>query len=1392
MKAIFSIFLSTFICFAANAFPKNNFFEQKARAYLSDHKSTFNLSAADIVQLAVTDQYTDDYSQVTHIWFSQTAHGIRLRESSLGLHISKSGEILYATGEGYKDLQLIAKQSRAATNAQQAVLSLMNKLGLDWTGTLKISSREDKFRTTFEPIPGINDIATTTELVYTFDDHNQIRLVWNIHLDDLKNGSYWDICMDAITGEIIYQRDAIVRCMIGPYHTHEAHGEKHFQHEVEDLPATLQRTGVNDGSSYRVYPLGIESPIHGNRALIRNPADPTASPFGWHDTNGSPGPEHTITRGNNVHAYDDPFASNNANFSPNGGNSLSFDYALDFTQATTADPNRSAAITNLFYWNNIMHDVAYAYGFTEAAGNFQQNNYGRGGRGSDIVRAEAQDGALATNGTKNNANFSAPVDGLPGRMQMFMWDSRPSSRFVVITPLPIAGTYTNGSAIFGPVVFSVTGQVVAASSSGSTLACSNITNNISGRIALIDRGDCEFQLKVQNAQNAGAIGVIIVNNVPNEIINMAGTNPNITIPSVFVTQETGQILKNNLNQGLQVSLIGESPTFGNDVDGSFENGVVAHEYGHGISIRSTGGPLNAGCLTVREQMGEGWSDFYGLALTARPTHTRTTARGIGNYAVGFPVTGPGIRPFPYTTDMSINPHTYDYIASMSSGLTTDVHSVGSVWCAMLWEVYWNLVDKYGFSEDFAHGDKGNNIALRLVTEGLKLQKCNPGFVDGRDAILKADSILYGGKHSCQIWEGFAKRGLGKSAVQGSSNDLTDNRQAFDVPTCVAIVAPKAQFSVTSQEICSGQSLSFTNNSTGDITGRQWSFGDGTVSSENNPTKTYSSAGTFLVKLTVTGPGGADSSIISIIVKPAPVVNISGDSVRCAGSTALLTATGANSYVWSTGANTASVTVTPSTTTLYTVTGNSNGCSTSAGFTVHVQPLPTVSAGADQIICTGDSAILTASGADLYRWSNGSTSASITVFPATSTTYTVFGTSNGCENSSQVRVSVNPPPVISITPDEQSICAGQSVTLQAGGGSRYEWSTGASSAAVTVSPASTTTYSVTAFQGSCSSTGNVTVIVLAPPQVTASADVTACPGENITLSVSGNASTYTWNTGATASSIVVSPTATTTYIVTGTNNNACTQSDSVTVNIRKAPEISISGINAICEGSSTLLTAHVSPDAGEILWSNLETGNSIRVTPTSSGSFSASVCSALCPSLCSSAEITVNISQKPSAGFEATPSGLSVSFENTTQRGSVYSWQFGDGNTSTQTSPQHLYAAPGTYTVTLIAKNGGCEDVFQSEVAVVGSSVSDNGLIKGFELYPNPSKGTVTLSLSLQKSHQVQVLVLTTAGQKVFAKNLGLLQETIQNFDFSEFPSGSYFFQILMEDEAGVKQMILLK
>jgi uncharacterized repeat protein (TIGR01451 family) len=172
---------------------------------------------------------------------------------------------------------------------------------------------------------------------------------------------------------------------------------------------------------------------------------------------------------------------------------------------------------------------------------------------------------------------------------------------------------------------------------------------------------------------------------------------------------------------------------------------------------------------------------------------------MGNYVLKDDPTARGFRPFAYSTDMSINPHTYEDIA-----FELVPHGAGSVWCAMLWDLYWAFVDVYGFDEDVFDGNGGNNMAVQLVVDGMKFQPCNPGFVDSRDAILTADEVNNGGANKSLIWEVFARRGLGWGADQGSEDAVNDGRSSFEIcPSCseeLSVSKEMTDFIVAGDEI----------------------------------------------------------------------------------------------------------------------------------------------------------------------------------------------------------------------------------------------------------------------------------------------------------------------------------------------------------------------------------------------------------------------------------------------------------------------------------------------------------------------------------------------------------------------------------------------------------------
>ena len=210
-------------------------------------------------------------------------------------------------------------------------------------------------------------------------------------------------------------------------------------------------------------------------------------------------------------------------------------------------------------------------------------------------------------------------------------------------------------------------------------------------------------------------------------------------------------------------------------DGDLDNVIIAHEYGHGISTRLVGGP-GTNALGGSEQMGEGWSDWFGLVMTIRPGDNRNTARGVGTYAIGQNTDGAGIRPTRYSTDLAVNGTDYNDVSSL-----VVPHGVGYGFATILWDMTWDLIDLEGYDSNQYTGNGGNNIAMALVTEGLKNTANNPGYVSGRDGILQADQDLYGGQYNCLIWDAFARRGVGVDAVEnsnGGTNTNTDQIASF--------------------------------------------------------------------------------------------------------------------------------------------------------------------------------------------------------------------------------------------------------------------------------------------------------------------------------------------------------------------------------------------------------------------------------------------------------------------------------------------------------------------------------------------------------------------------------------------------------------------------------------
>lgn len=624
--------------------------------YLHAQKEALGISDRDLDDAKVQNHYSSQ-SGITHIYLVQQVDGIPIHNAIIGIHIAKDGSVINAGGSFINQAWKRATGVVRQTQNQVANLAAAH-LGYSITSPFTVlSEADDVQRETALSDGGFAARNLGARLVYKAVNAAQLRLTWMVDIKEKGAQHHWFVSVDAEDGRILLTRDQVITDHF------EGTGDNTRNHALRP-PAKQSKQNTPD--QYMVFAMPLEYPYDGDRSVQVDPAHPNGSPFGWHDTDGVAGAEFTFTRGNNTHSFLDRDNDDGPDQGADvdGGPTLNFTGGLvpvDLSLEPSAYSN--ASVVNLFYWVNSLHDVLYLYGFDEVSGNFQVNNYGNGGLGTDDVIAYSQKGADV--GSFNNAFFGTPSDGSRPEMLMLEW--------------------------------------------------------------------------------------------------------NLTSPNR---------------------------------DGDFSSGIMAHEFGHGVSNRLTGGPGTVTCLNNAEQMGEGWSDFFGLVFTALDTDTGPMGRGIGTYALGQPTDGVGIRPARYSTDLAVNDYTYGSIGSLVAP-----HGVGFLWCSIIWEVYWALTNEYGFNPDFFAdwSSGGNNLAIQLVVEGMKLQPCSPGFVDGRDAILQADLNLTGGVNQCLIWQAFAKRGLGFSADQGSSSSNNDGTEAFDIPASCDTFG----VALNSANICQGTDAVYT-------------------------------------------------------------------------------------------------------------------------------------------------------------------------------------------------------------------------------------------------------------------------------------------------------------------------------------------------------------------------------------------------------------------------------------------------------------------------------------------------------------------------------------------------------------------------------------------------------
>ncbi|MBX2940140.1 MAG: M36 family metallopeptidase [Ferruginibacter sp.] len=663
------VLLSTMSTFAMSQVAEKD--RQAALSLVQLNHVALQLDKEALKNMDVSASYVDDATGIRYVYMQQTYKNLMVHNRLLVLSF-KGEKLLSQAGTlvNYMDQRVSVADGRPAVSPEQAVrTAIADRKYTQATDPVVLGTDKNGQRFRFGKLNIAEEDVTATLKWLPSEIEKAVNLVWEVYIVSANSPDYWLVYVDALTNQVIHL-DNLTVYENGTHHTHDqacaghitnhtmdaAHKNSTHTNPTPGTTSTVESPELIVSAQYRVIPFPAENPEApgGAPALVTNPwtlFPGNATTLNWHT--GVGGTNYNYTRGNNVWAYHDRTSTNTAlesKSAPSKHLILSdFDYVPDFNvdpTQTAPVQNQQFNITNVFYWSNLIHNIMYQYGFTEAAGNFQEDNLGRGGLGNDYVRAEAQD-----IGGMNNANFATPVDGSLPRMQMFLWD--------LSTPFR---------------------------------------------------------------------------------------------------------------------------------DGDVDNGVIVHEYAHGISNRLTGGPNAASCLSNAEHMGEGWSDYYSMMLTQNWATSNlntgfTTQRTLGLYALNgtnlFPASPPGtgIRNFPYSTNMAISPQVY------ASTLATSPHTRGEIWAAALWDMTWNIIQQNGYINPNIYdvaGGGGNVIALRLVTEGMKLQPCSPGFIDGRDAILQADLNLYGGAYQCAIKEAFRRRGMGSLASQGSSTSVTDQTPDYSL------------------------------------------------------------------------------------------------------------------------------------------------------------------------------------------------------------------------------------------------------------------------------------------------------------------------------------------------------------------------------------------------------------------------------------------------------------------------------------------------------------------------------------------------------------------------------------------------------------------------------------
>lgn len=357
-------------------------------------------------------------SNVRHVYFQQAINRVPILNTESSIHIAQDGRLLYNSNNFVLNKVNAAPiASKENLQPEIALKEIIKDLGYKSLKPLEIiekSNTNDPYEVHFDH-GGIFEREVRMYYRYTLWE-GRLTPIWQANVFEKDYEHYWDVWYHITENRVIKKEDLVTLCDLAedrPANYHEN------LYDIPNYKAREEGDAAFCENCYEVFKLPIESPFYGNRNISEYENFPIGSPYGWHDTNGIEGPDSHVTEGNNVTAIE---ADDNYGYQPSGGSELDFSgFAFD-TQYTQENQFEDAAITNIFYTCNTVHDIYYTYGFDERSGNFQYNNYGQGGMWGDPLLAHTQSSIRPC-----NAFMVTPRDGVSPTLVMGKCNTRDGS-----------------------------------------------------------------------------------------------------------------------------------------------------------------------------------------------------------------------------------------------------------------------------------------------------------------------------------------------------------------------------------------------------------------------------------------------------------------------------------------------------------------------------------------------------------------------------------------------------------------------------------------------------------------------------------------------------------------------------------------------------------------------------------------------------------------------------------------------------------------------------------------------------------------------------------------------------------------------------------------------------